>query len=201
MARTNAEMSETTRRELLQRARAAFAEHGYNEAPIETVVRAAGMTKGALYHHFGSKQGLFLAVVRDVAEQIAASVGARLSGAPTKAKFLRACGDYLQATLAPDVRRILLIDAPAVLDAAAAQQLEDELGVALLRNALIALESAGELPAGDIEAQANALNGALNGVALWAAHHQAPAAAVRRGMKVLAQWLDGGNGSEATKTA
>ena len=85
MARTNAEMSETTRRELLQRARAAFAEHGYNEAPIETVVRAAGMTKGALYHHFGSKRGLFLAVVRDVAEQIAAGVGVRLSGAPTKA--------------------------------------------------------------------------------------------------------------------
>ncbi len=189
MPRTNAEMSETTRRELLQRARAAFAEHGYSEAPIETVVRAAGMTKGALYHHFGSKQGLFAAVVRDVAEEIATSVGAKLSGAPTKAKFLRACGDYLQATLAPDVRRILLIDAPAVLDPAAAQQLENEIGVALLHTALNELKGAGELESNDIEALAHALNGALNGIALWAAHHEAPATAIRRGLKVVAAWM------------
>ena len=189
MARTNADMSEATRKELLMRARAAFAEHGYADAPIEAVVRGAGLTKGALYHHFGSKQGLFVAVVRDVASGIAAQVGNKLGGSPTKTKFLRACAEYLQATLAADVRRILLIDAPAVLDASTAQALESELGVALLRNALAELKDVGELDSGDIEALAHALNGALNGIALWAAHHDEPAVVIKRGMKVISGWV------------
>jgi AcrR family transcriptional regulator len=191
MPRTNAEMSDATRKELLQNARAAFAEHGYSEAPIEAVVRAAGMTKGALYHHFGSKQGLFVAVVRDVAEQIAASVGTGLSGAPTKAKFLHACTEYLLATQAADVRRILLIDAPAVLDAAAAQELENELGVAPLRAALAELKAEGELECKDIDALAHVLNGALNGIALWAAHHEVPATIVKRGVGAIEALLFG----------
>ncbi len=191
MPRTNAEMSESTRNELLLRARSAFAQHGYGDAPIEAVVRAAGMSKGALYHHFGSKQGLFVAVVRDIADEITQRVGVRLSGAPSKARFLRACGDYLQATLKPDVRRILLIDAPAVLDAEQTQLLESELGVERLRSALLELEAVGEVEAGDIEALAHVLNGALNGIAMWAAYHHAPAAVVKRGLKVLTNWLEG----------
>ena len=65
-----AEMSESTKSELLRRARHAFAEFGFADAPIEALVASAGMSKGALYHHFGSKQGLFLAVVRELSQDI-----------------------------------------------------------------------------------------------------------------------------------
>lgn len=189
MARSNALMTEATRTELLSRARAAFAEFGYADAPLEALVRAAGMTKGALYHHFGSKQGLFVAVVRGVATEIAERVGGQFGSEINLAGFLRACADYLDATTDPGVRRILLIDAPAVLSFEQAQALEHELGVALLREGLQALKDAHEIGATDIEALAHLVNGALNAIALWAAHSDAPATVIERGIATLAAML------------
>jgi hypothetical protein len=91
--------------------------------------------------------------------------------------------------LAPEVRRILLIDAPSVLDAITTQQLEDELGAAVVGNALTVLKKNGALQTADLEALSHAINGALTGIALWAAHHQVPLVAIERGMATLEHWL------------
>jgi AcrR family transcriptional regulator len=117
-ARTlKADQSEATRAALVQAARELFAARGYADVATEEIVRAAGVTRGALYHHFAGKKQLFEAVYEEVerglVEQIATSAIAS-AGDPLEAlhagaqAFLDACED-------PAVRRIALLDAPSVL--------------------------------------------------------------------------------------
>lgn len=191
MARRHAEMSESTRRQLLLEATTAFARHGYAEAPIEELVRAAGLTRGALYHHFGSKQGLFEAVLRALDADILARVeAARSAGAAGLDDLLGACRTYLRETLRPEVRRILLVDAPAVLGHDASRALDRELGVGPLQRALTELQAAGEVAPGvDVPVLAALLNGMLNEAAFWIAEQPDPLDALERVLVQLAQWL------------
>jgi AcrR family transcriptional regulator len=117
-ARTlKADQSEATRAALIGAARELFAARGYATVATEEIVRAAGLTRGALYHHFAGKIELFQAVYEDVerglVEQIAASAISS-AGDPLEAlhagaqAFLDACED-------PAVQRIALVDAPSVL--------------------------------------------------------------------------------------
>jgi AcrR family transcriptional regulator len=191
--RTNAEMTEATRTLLLAEARRAFAEHGYAGAPIEEVVRAAGLTKGALYHHFGSKQGLFEAVLRDLDREITARVELDLAASDDPwADLLAALRVYLEATLDPGVRRILLIDSLAVLGTTRARELDDEMTAEPLAVALAALRDRGLLANVEVDALARILTGALGEAALWIADSPRPAQALERAMATLEQLLTGG---------
>jgi len=112
-----AEQSEATRATLVAVARVLFAKRGYAAVGTEQIVRAAGVTRGALYHHFAGKRELFQAVYEDVerrlVERIAESA-VQSAGDPLQAlhagaqAFLDACED-------PAVQRIALLDAPSVL--------------------------------------------------------------------------------------
>ncbi len=62
MTRTQRQRTEATTGQLLEEARRLFAADGYNATSLDDVVAAAGVTKGALYHHFRSKRELFRAV-------------------------------------------------------------------------------------------------------------------------------------------
>src|SRR3954463_8328731 len=75
---TKAEQSEATRSALVAAARPLFARRGYAEVGTEEIVRAAGVTRGALYHHFGGKDKLFLAVFEDVEDELLELIGARV---------------------------------------------------------------------------------------------------------------------------
>ena len=191
MARRHAEMSDSTRRQLLIEATAAFGRHGYADAPIEDLVRAAGLTRGALYHHFGSKQGLFEAVLRALDADILLRIdAARRPGAAGLEDLLGACRAYLQETLRPEVRRILLIDAPAVLGHDASRALEVELGVRPLVAALESLKATGQISAAvDIPVLATLLNGLLNEAAFWITEQPDPSQALDRVMAQLMQLL------------
>jgi AcrR family transcriptional regulator len=182
-----AAMSELTRGELLKRARAAFAEFGYAEAPIEAVTTAAGMTKGALYHHFGSKQGLFLAVARELAKELGQLFKARYQKKPTLSGFIQACHDFLLALIEPGPKRILIIDAQSALNAEQLSELDLEFGVSVLAEVLADLAQRGEALIDDLEAQAHLANGALTGLALWAALDRHPQRAIKRGLKLFAR--------------
>jgi AcrR family transcriptional regulator len=193
---TNAQMSDSTRKELIRKARQAFAQHGYAQAPIEEVVRACGLTRGALYHHFGSKQGLFLAVVRQIDQEIlegilAAEPDLRLE--PVE-QFLLACRSYLEATLEPSVRRILLLDAPAVLatlpDAAEASRTV-ETSLAPLRDGLAHLQDLGQLKACDLDVAARMLGGALFEAATWLGATAHPGQGLDPAMQVLTLMMGG----------
>jgi AcrR family transcriptional regulator len=114
--RTQRERSEATRAALTAAATALFAERGFHGTPAELVVRQAGVTSGALYHHFGDKRGLFRAALEAIERELARRVAAaaRAGRDPWErlelgvAEYLRACGE-------PEVRRIVLLDGPSVI--------------------------------------------------------------------------------------
>jgi AcrR family transcriptional regulator len=189
--RSNAELSEATRRILLAEARSAFATHGYADAPIEPVVAAAGLTKGALYHHFGSKRGLFEAVLRDLDAELMRAIEARLPhGIATLDELLQACGAFLEATLDPGVRRILLLDAPAVLGYHATRSYDAQYSIAPIMVVLDALGERAAIAASlDREAMAHLIAGALYEAALWIGESKSPRRALERATGTLAALL------------
>src|SRR3981081_3704558 len=113
---TKAEQSEATRAALLGAARPLFAERGYAAVATEEIVRAAGVTRGALYHHFAGKEELFAAVYEEVEADLVAEIGqvATVATAPLAA-LLKGAARVLEACRRPEVQRITLIDAPSVL--------------------------------------------------------------------------------------
>ena len=135
--RTKAEQGEATRQTLLRAGRALFAERGYAGVSTEDVVRSAGVTRGALYHHFAGKQDLFRGVFeqieRENIEKIAA-VAAREGD--SWRRQLAAVGRFLDICQEPDVQRITLMDAPSVLGWSAWRELEARYGLGLVRAGL-----------------------------------------------------------------
>lgn len=113
--RTRAEMEET-RLLLLETARKVFCEQGYAEASMDDLTAQAGLTRGALYHHFGDKKGLLSAVVA----QIDAEMDARLQAISDTINdpwlaFSMRCHIYLEMALEPEIQRIIMRDSRAVL--------------------------------------------------------------------------------------
>jgi AcrR family transcriptional regulator len=190
--RTKAEQREATSRDLVRVARQLFAAEGYAQTATEEIVRRAGLTRGALYHHFGSKQGLFIAVLASVQRDIARAVAQAASEHADPWDRLRAgCHAFLRAALDPDVQQIALVDAPAVLgwdtwrasDAAHSQR--------LLQHALRELAEAGLLSVASPEAAAFLLSGAMNEAALWIARADPVEPAVAAAIDALDHMLDG----------
>uniref|UniRef100_Q07TS2 Transcriptional regulator, TetR family n=1 Tax=Rhodopseudomonas palustris (strain BisA53) TaxID=316055 RepID=Q07TS2_RHOP5 len=164
--RTNQARSDTTKTALIAAARQAFIARGYAETSTPDLVEAAGVTRGALYHHFADKEALFRAVVE--AEQAAVAGGiedAPGPGSPVEA--LIAGGEaYLAAMKAPGRTRLLLIDAPAVLGRAEVDVIDARHGVRTLREGLRAAIESGAIEPLPIEATAQLLGAAYDRAAL-----------------------------------
>lgn len=110
------ERGRTTREGLIAVARELFGEHGYDGASIGAVLDAAGLARGALYHHFASKEALFDAVLDHEVARIARTAAAAARDADDPVTSLRAgCMTWLEVALDPAVQRIVLLDPPAVL--------------------------------------------------------------------------------------
>jgi AcrR family transcriptional regulator len=164
--RTNQARSDATRTSLIAAARQAFIAHGYAGTSTPDLVEAAGVTRGALYHHFADKEALFRAVVE--AEQ--AAVAAEIEAAPgegSPVEALIAGGEaYLAAMAVPGRTRLLLIDAPAVLGRAAIDTIDARHGVRTLREGLQAAIAADAIKQLPIEAMAQLLGAAYDRAAL-----------------------------------
>ncbi|MER8569088.1 TetR/AcrR family transcriptional regulator [Mesorhizobium sp. M0924] len=137
--RSNRDRTEATRADLIAAARKLFIEKSYAETGTPEIVAAAGVTRGALYHHFADKQALFAAVV----EQEAAAVAQEIERASPPSLFARnaliAGSDaYLAAMRAPGRTRLLLLDGPAVLGRAAMDAIDNRHGNRSLREGLVA---------------------------------------------------------------
>ncbi|MFC7991195.1 TetR/AcrR family transcriptional regulator [Streptomyces pilosus] len=178
MALSRAEQRAATRRALTAEGRRRFAAEGYHQVVLADVARAAGVTKGAAYHHFDSKAGLFRAVVREVQREL----GERVAGAADRHEDgwerLRAgCRAFLAAGTDPAVRRILLVDAPTVLGWDEWRAQDEESSARHLEEVLTDLAAAGSIADQPVEPLARLLSGAMNEAALWIARGGDPRAA------------------------
>lgn len=135
--RTQAERREETRTRLLNAARELFVDQGYAQTGMPELVRKAGVTRGALYHHYSDKADLFHAVALREAKAIAETINAATDAIddPHEA-MITGTNAYFDAMLVPGRAHILLTDAPAVLGHAAAQALTGSEGSESLKHGL-----------------------------------------------------------------
>jgi AcrR family transcriptional regulator len=176
--RTQAERTATTRAALLAAARDLFAEQGFAGTGREQIVERAGVTRGALYHHFATKEDVFRELVEQLEQEMLERVAAAGAGAADPAAMLRAGAHaFLDAAIEPAFRRIVLLDAPAVLGATTWREIDARHGLGLVREVLAAAADAGLLPPEPIEPLASMLLGALNEAAIALATAADPGAA------------------------
>lgn len=164
-----------TRGKLIAAARELFATEGYAATGTEAILAQAGVTRGALYHHFADKQALFAAVceiLHEEAERHILQAAEAATGAYDG--LLAGCLAFLDFMVRPDVRRILILDAPSVLGWAAWNEIDRRHGFGLLVEGVAAAVEAGELR-GDPEVIAVLINGALNYGVVWAGQSEDPA--------------------------
>lgn len=166
--RSRADMIATTRSKLLATARRVFAAQGYAQASMDDITAQAGLTRGALYHHFGGKEGLLIGVI----EQIEIEVGTRLrlvsEAAPTPWEgFRRRCRTYLELALEPEIRRIVLQDARAILGDV--PKVAQSAGIAALQASLDGLIAQGIVAPVHAGATARMIYGAVTEASFWIA--------------------------------
>ena len=170
--RTQAERSEATKAALVAAGRRLFAERGYGGVGTEELVQAAGVTRGALYHHFGGKRDLLEAVYRDVEEDLTKEIAEQTlgSGASSPMAAMRAgTVRFLDACAEPEVQRIVLLDAPAVLGWDRWREIAAEYGLGLIEANLEAAMEAGEIDRRPVGPLAHLLMGALDEAAMLVA--------------------------------
>ncbi len=175
--RTQAERSEATREALIGAARALFAEHGYASVGTEEIVRAAGVTRGALYHHFDGKKDLFEAVYERVESELAERIasGALAGGATAPLDAMRAGAEmFLQACTEPEAQQIALLDGPSVLGWDRWREIAAEHGLGLIEATLQAAIEAGAIPEQPVGPLAHVLMGALDEAAMLVARAEDP---------------------------
>ena len=175
--RTQAERSEATRAALVTAARPLFAERGFAGVGTEQIVRAAGVTRGALYHHFSDKRQLFEAVYREVeaelAERIATEALAGEAADPLEAMRAGSAA-FLQACTEPEVQQIALLDGPSVLGWDRWREIGAEHGLGLIEGTLRAAMEAGAIRAQPVRPLAHVLMGALDEAAMLVARAEDP---------------------------
>jgi len=189
---TKAERSEATRRRLLRAARRLFAKRGYAGVGTEEIVRAAGVTRGALYHHFAGKRELLEAVYEQIEAELTEEIAAgALAAGSDPVEALRAGAEmFLDHCMEPEVQRIVLLDAPAVLGWERWREIAGSYGLGLIEGALGGAIEAGAIRRQPVKPLAHALMGALDEVAMYVARAEDPVAARAEAGQTLAGLLD-----------
>ncbi len=166
MRRTAAD-AEITRLEILSEARSSFARDGYAGTQPADVAERCGVTRGAVYHHFVSKAGLFEAVLIELSEELDAAVTAAAGKAPDTRSALedgaRACIKFMGKS---EYRQIVVEDGPAVVGLQRWYEIDRSIGLGNMELALAILESEGNLAVAASDGLARALFGALTELGL-----------------------------------
>lgn len=190
--RTKAEQGEATRDALVAAARELFAERGYAAVGTEEIVQRAGVTRGALYHHFRDKEALFLAVFEQVEVELVADLGRLAAGASDPLDALRRGAEgLLDLARDPAVQRITLIDAPAVLGYDVWREVGARHALGLVEGVLEAAVDAGQIRRQPVKPLAHVLMGALDEAAMMVARAEDPDAARREMGATLATLIGG----------
>jgi AcrR family transcriptional regulator len=169
-----------------------FAARGHAGVAMEDVCARAQVTRGALYHHFPGKDGLFLAVCEQVAADASTRVAAAAQGeADAWARLVAGCRAFLDVSTEDDVRQILLADAPSVLGWTRLRELDARHGLGLLRLGIKNAMHEGSVENGPIDTLAAMLVSALNEAALLIARSPNPKKARVDALRALDRLLAG----------
>jgi len=182
---------EATRQALLLAARELFGEHGYATTSLEEITNAAKVTKGALYHHYSGKQELFGGVYEQLKREVSERAASAFLEPDPWEDLCAGCQAILDAHLDPAVRRILLHDAQAVLDADTIRRVENRYGAVVLRGALRRSIRAGVIQPLPLKTLALMLTGAILEGCMAIAHASDPAQEREDVGKVLTRILEG----------
>ncbi|WBS00678.1 TetR/AcrR family transcriptional regulator [Pseudoduganella sp. SL102] len=174
MAPKRVEMMAETRAKLINAARAAFASKGFAESSMDDLTAQAGLTRGALYHHFGDKKGLLEAVIAQVDGEMTARLAAIMDAAPTTwDAFVDESIAYIEMATEPEIQRIMLLDGPAVLGDPSQWPGQNSCIRSTQRSLELLMEE-GVIREVDAPATSRLINGALLSAALWIAHAEDP---------------------------
>jgi AcrR family transcriptional regulator len=184
--------SGATRAALIAAARRLFAQRGYAAVPAEEIVAAAGLTRGALQHHFGDKKELFRAVFEQLESEVPARVASAMDGAPGSwaAATAGLCA-FLDACQEPEILRIALTDAPAVLGWAEWRAVEARYGLGLIKAGLEQAMAERVIARQPVDVLAHLVLSAVIEAALLVAHAPDPAATRADAERALLALLDG----------
>ncbi|HEY1935691.1 MAG TPA: TetR/AcrR family transcriptional regulator [Acetobacteraceae bacterium] len=168
-----------------------FTGRGYEATSIETVLETSGVSRGALYHHFESKEALYIAVLEVVEARIADTTAAASRGLRDPREALRAgCNAWIDLSRDPAVRQIVLLDAPAVIGWQKWREIDARFAFGQVRAALTNAAKSGRLPLELVDTLAHILLAALLEIALVIARSSDAQAATRRGRAALDVLLD-----------
>jgi len=182
---------EVTRAALLAAARELFGDQGYAATSIDEVAARAGVTKGALYHHFSDKEGLFRAVFEQVQREVSDQAVVEFLQPDSWEALVSGSRLWVDAHLDPSVRRIVLSDARAVLGWDAARAIETRFSAVALRGALRKAMHAGVIERQPLRPLALMLTGALSEACLYVAEADDPAAAREQVGALIVSLLSG----------
>lgn len=184
--------AQATRETLLRVGHQLFAEHGYAAVGTEMLVERAGLTRGALYHHFRDKRELFAAVHEELEQRLSAEVGTAIADLDDPVVLMRTgVRAFLGACTAPDVVQIALVDAPTVLGWAAWREVSERFGLGLITAGLQLAIEAGALRPQPVRPLAHLILGALGEAALLIANAEDRARARDEMEPALLNLLDG----------
>jgi len=190
--KSQAERRDATRTALIDAGRRLFATLGYDAVAAEQIVEEAGVTRGALYHHFDGKAGLFEAVFLQIEGELMDKFPLEeLTSGDPMSTLRSGVGRFLSLSLEAEVQQIALIDAPSVLGWARWQEIEAQHGLGLIQAGLDAAVAAGQMKPLPTAELANAILGSLTESALAVARSTNRKAAQKRAEAVLVALLDG----------
>src|SRR5262245_27857431 len=176
--RSQAERTQATRALLIRTGRELFAEHGFAGVSAEQLVAAAGVTRGALHHHFGDKHGLFLAVIEEVERENTEEILAAIQTAPDQwSGIVLGIRRFLDICERPYVVRLAMTDALSVLGWPRWRALEEQYGLGMVTAALQGALDSGLLKPTPVQVLAKLVLSAITEAGLVIAHADDRAAA------------------------
>ena len=190
--RTQADRSAATQDALVRAARPLFTEHGFAGVGTEAIVRAAGVTRGAMYHQFADKTELFAAVFEAVEVDVTKRIDATIAAAgETDAIALMVLGAqaWLDACADPEVQRIVLIEAPSVLGWERWREIGMRHGLGLVEAILTHAMSVKRIAEQPVKPLAHVLVGAMDEAALYVARAEDPVTARQEAGAVMASLI------------
>jgi len=177
---------------LINTAKHHFTEKGYADVSLEDIAQEAKLTRGAVYHHFKNKKGLFLAVFEDIQKEIGDQVERKaMKSDDLWEQLLNGCRAFLDTASQPNHKRILLIDGPAVLGWDTFRLMDRKYSMNSLSELLTEMQKQKLIEASSIDALTHTLSGAINEAVLWIAEKNDREKSINEVMTVLTALMGG----------